>query len=85
VLCWLTAGLQDVLSLYNKGQLRSGVQQLLQHVRVRLPGAAERQQAQQQRQPLAASRTMLQVKGMRCEGWCVGVHVFRLCVHINPK
>lgn len=66
----LSAGLmasQDVLSLYNKGQLRSGVQQLLQHVRVRPPGAAERQQAQQ-RQTLAASRTKLQVKGMRCEG-----------------
>lgn len=61
--CAVTANLQDVLSLYNRGQLRGGVQQLLQHIRAR----TEPQQAQ--RQLPAASRTKLQVKGMRCEGW----------------
>lgn len=55
---------QDVLSLYNKGQLREGLQQLLQQAEGQLQGAK-----QQQQQQLAASRTKLQVKGMRCEGW----------------
>jgi uncharacterized protein involved in exopolysaccharide biosynthesis len=54
---------QDVLSLYNKGQLREGLQQLLQQAEGQLQGA------KQQQQQLAASRTKLQVKGMRCEGW----------------
>lgn len=63
--CAVTAtNLQDVLSLYNRGQLRGGVQQLLQHIRARTEPPH-----QAQRQPPAASRTKLQVKGMRCEGW----------------
>jgi hypothetical protein len=53
---------QDVLSLYNKGQLREGLQQLLQQAKGQLQGAKQQQQ-------LAASRTKLHVKGMRCEGW----------------
>lgn len=59
---------QDVLSLHNRGQLREGVQQLLQQIKNHLlHGAKQRQE--QQRQQLAASRTKLQVTGMRCEGW----------------
>jgi hypothetical protein len=55
---------QDVLSLYNKGQLREGLQQLLQQAKGQLQGAQ-----QQQQQQVAASMTKLHVQGMRCEGW----------------
>jgi hypothetical protein len=57
---------QDVLSLYNRGQLLEGMQQLLQQAKVQLQGEGAKQRQQQK---LAASRTILQVKGMRCEGW----------------
>jgi D-alanyl-D-alanine carboxypeptidase len=53
---------QDVLSLYNRGKLREGVQQ----AKAQLQGAGAKQWQHQQ---LAASRTKLHVKGMRCEGW----------------
>lgn len=58
---------QDVLSLYNRGQLKDSVQQLVQQVKGQLQGA--KQQHVRQQQQVAASRTKLQVKGMRCEGW----------------
>jgi len=66
----LCAGLmvsQDVLSAYNKGELREGLQQLLERTKAQLHLQRGATGAQQQ-QP-AASRTRMHVKGMRCEGW----------------
>ena len=59
---------QDVLSLYNRGQLQDSIQQLLQQVKGLWSQGAKQRQQQQQRE-LAASRTKLRVQGMRCEGW----------------
>lgn len=72
VMCLGLAVSQDALAAYNKGQLQDSVQQLLQQIKLQWQqkgSTAGVKQQQQQQQQLAASRTKLHVKGMRCEGW----------------